>query len=93
MITPALGGLVIGFVLMLVATVSKEENWRLAYAVVGLIFIFYSLGYFGFGRVVETLLPALTLLFGFLSLYTKGSAQLLSMLITIVLLTNLAVVI
>ena len=79
----------VGFTLMLVATVSKEEKWKLAYSVVGIIFIFYSLGYFGFGRVVETLLPALTLLFGLLSFYTKGTAQLFSILATIVLLTSL----
>ncbi len=85
MIWPALGAVVVGFSLMFVAAASKEEKWQTAYGVAGLIFIFWGLGYFGFGRVVESLVPALTLLFGLFAMYTKGAAQLLSILVTIIL--------
>ncbi len=85
MITPAFASMVLGFALMLVSATSKDEKWQVAYGVLGLIFIFWSFGWFGLGRVVRSLVPALTLLFGFTSLYTKGSTQLLSIIITIIL--------
>jgi hypothetical protein len=86
MVSPALGGLLIGFTLLLVASVSKKENWQLAYALLGVVFLFWSFGFFGFGRVVQSLIMPLTLLFGLITMYTKGSAQMLSMLVTLVLL-------
>jgi hypothetical protein len=86
MITPALGGLVIGFALVLVAAMTKNEKWMVAYGVAGFIFVFWSLGYFNLdGRFATSLLPAATLLFGLFTMYTKGSAQLLSMLVTMIL--------
>lgn len=87
MVMPAFWGVVIGFVLMLVSAVTKEEKWKLAYGVVGLIFVFWGLGFFGFeSRLVTSLLPGLMLAFGLFSFYTKGSAQLISILVTIALL-------
>lgn len=85
MITPALAGLFLGFVLILISAISKDEKWQVAYGVIGLVFIFWSFGWFGLGRVVRSLVPALTLLFAMFSFYTKGSAQLLSIVITMVL--------
>ena len=85
MIAPALGGLVIGFTLILVAALTKNEKWGMAYGVVGLIFLFWSLGYFDLGSKMMTgITPALALLFGLFTMFTKGSAQLLSMVITII---------
>ncbi len=87
---PVFGGLVIGFVLMLISAVTKEEKWKLAYGVAGLIFTFWGLGFLGWGRVVESLLPGLMLLFGLCSFYTKGNAQLVSILVTIALLFQIS---
>jgi hypothetical protein len=83
--TPALGGLVIGFALMLMAATAKNERWQLAYGVVSLIFVFWALGFFAMGRVYGSTIPALAMLFGLFSVYSKGSAQLVSIMITIVL--------
>lgn len=85
MMTPSVGGMIIGFVLIFVAACTKKEKWQVAYAVVGLIFIFWSLNYFSLGRLDASLVPALTLLFGLFSMYTKGNAQMISMLVTLTL--------
>jgi hypothetical protein len=82
---PALWGVFTGFVLITVAAVTKSEKWKLAYGVVGLIFTFVGLGFFGFGRLTDSIMPAMALLFGLFSFYTKGNAQLLSILVTMVL--------
>jgi hypothetical protein len=84
--TPALGGMFIGFVLIFVAAVTKKEKWQLAYGMVGLIFILYSLGYFSFGRLDQSITPALFMVCGLFTFYTKGTAQLLAILATLVLL-------
>ena len=91
MLSPAVGGLLVGFVLILVSVVTKKENWQMAYSVVGVIFIFWSLGFFGFGRVIQSLIMPLTLLFGLFTFYTKGSAQLLSMLVTLILIFQVVI--
>jgi len=83
MAMPAFWGIFAGFVFILVSAATKEEKWKLTYGVVGLILTFFGLGFFGFGRVVDSLLPAMALLFGLSSFYTKGNAQLISILITI----------
>jgi hypothetical protein len=91
MVTASIAGMTIGLVLIMVAAATKKEKWRLAYGLVGLIFILYSLQYFSFGRLDQSLLPALTLLFGLFSFYTKGSAQLISILTTLVLVFQIAI--
>ncbi len=78
--------MVAGFLLMLVAAASKKEKWQTAYGIVGLVLIFWSLGFLGLGPVAQSLMPATALLFGLFSMYTKGSAQLICILVTIVLL-------
>jgi len=87
--SPALAAAVIGFIFILVATISKDEKWQMAYGIMGLIALFWSFGFFGVGRLTQSLIPPLTLLFGLFSFYTKGSAQLLSVVVTIVLLVSL----
>lgn len=89
MLSPVLGGVVIGFMFILIATISKNEKWQMAYGIVGLIFLFWSFGFFGFGRIVHSLVPPLTILFALFSFYTKGTAQLLSIVITLILLQQL----
>jgi hypothetical protein len=84
-LSPQLAALVGGFLLILVSAVSKDEKWQSAYGVLGLILIFWGLGFFGLGRVVQSMVPALTMLFGIFALYTKGSAQLICILVTIIL--------
>jgi hypothetical protein len=91
MVTASIAGMTIGLVLIMVAAATRKEKWRLTYAVVGLIFIFYSLQFFQFGRLDQNLLPALTMLFGLFSFYTKGSAQLIAILTTLVLFFQIAI--
>jgi len=92
MAMPVFWGIFIGFVLMVVSAVTKEEKWKLAYGVVALIFTFWGLGFLGFGRLTESLMPGLMLLFGLFSFYTKGNAQLISILLTIGLLFHISFV-
>ena len=87
--TPEQFLIIVGFLLILASTVSKDEKYQAAYGVLGLIAIFWSFGFFGFGRVVERMVPALVLLFGLFSLYTKGAVQLMTILVTIVLFVQL----
>jgi hypothetical protein len=92
MISPTAAGLLIGFVLMLVAVVSNKEKWQIAYSIVGLIFILWGLGYFNIGMVLTGLGIPLLLLFFLFSMFTKGTAQLASILITLLLLFNVVIV-
>jgi len=91
MVMAGMGGVLIGFLLIAVAAVTKKEKWQMAYGVIGLIFIFWSLGYLGFGPFMTSVLPALTLLFALFTFYTKGSTQLISMFMTILLLFQLTI--
>jgi len=89
MLTPALGAGIIGFIFVLIATISKEEKWQIAYGIVGLIFLFWAVGIFEFGRFYKSLIPPLTLLFGLFSFHTKGNTQLLAVIVTIILLVSI----
>lgn len=90
MISSALAGMVIGVSLIILGSTSKEEKWQTAYGIVGLIAIFWSMGLFNLaGGKFGTLTPAVTMLFGLFSMYTKGNAQLLSIIVTIILLQSL----
>ncbi|MBN2517411.1 MAG: hypothetical protein JXB14_01045 [Candidatus Altiarchaeota archaeon] len=84
-VTAQQASLIAGFLLILASSASKKEDYQAAYGVVGLILVFWGLGFFGLGRVVKNMIPALALLFGLFSLYTKGTTQLLTILITIIL--------
>ena len=81
--------IIAGFLLILASTVSTKEKYQAAYGVLGLVAVFWAFGFFGFGRVVERIIPALVLLFGLFSLYTKGAVQLITILITIILFVQL----
>jgi hypothetical protein len=85
-------GLVVGFLFILVSAVTKEERWQVAYGVVGLMFIFWSFGLFGLGKVTQSLIPALTILFALFSFYTKGTTQLLSIVVTFILFSQVAII-
>jgi hypothetical protein len=85
MISAELAALVGGFLFILFASVSKEERTQVTLGVLGIAGIFWGLGLFGFGRVFEGMLPAVTLMFGCFSFYSKGNAQLISVIITTVL--------
>lgn len=85
MATTALFGAVVGVLLIMIAGATKKEKWQMAYGLLGLFFIFYSLGFLGFNGVIEKIGPALVLLTGLFSFYTKGTAQLVAMLAFIIL--------
>jgi len=85
MATPALFGAMAGVILILVAGATKKEKWQMAYGLLGLFLIFFSLGFLGFNGVLAKIGPALVLLTGLFSFYTKGTAQLVAMLAFIVL--------
>jgi len=85
-----LGAMFIGFIFILVASVSDKEKTQSALGLMGLLFIFWGLGFFGLGRVVKNMVPALTLMFGLFSFYTRDSAQMLCILVTIVLAAQIA---
>lgn len=84
-ITPAFAGVVAGFALLMVSAAADEEKWQVAYGVLGLMLLFWSFGFFSMGRVTKIYIPALTMFFGFTSLYTKGTAQLVSIIVTVIL--------
>jgi len=90
MISAALGASLIGVTLITLGSTSKEEKWQVAYGTVGLILIFWSLGLFNVSSSkFTTLAPAVTMLFGLFSMYTKGNAQLISILVTMIMLQSL----
>lgn len=73
-----------GFLFLFAAAITKEERWQVAYAIVGLILLLWSLGFFGFGNFTLNTLPPLAMVFGLFSVYAKGTAQLMSILITLI---------
>lgn len=89
MVSPPIAGMLAGFILFVVAATTKNQKWQVAYGTMGLVVMFFSLGFFSFGRVTMSLMPPLAIFFGLSSFYTKGNAQMISMLVTIVLVLQL----
>jgi len=81
--------LIIGFFLIAISAITEDERQKAAFAVFGLIAVFFALGFFNIWLMAPIFTPILLMLFGFLSFYTKGTEQLVSVLLTIMAFTQL----